>query len=150
MTSPTVRVSVALLQLCASSFFNLFNYDHGLLNEHRDRCLVTVTYCRPSQQRGASALWVQRRDGQWFSSDQVLEEREILLLVGEEIEAAAREASLNLWAAPHAVRVDPTGAPIERAHHRRDPATPVQGNRKSAALILSHPLEIASGSQGRN
>ena len=124
----------------ASSFFNLFNYDHGLLNTHKDRCLVTLAYRRRAVDPVASALWVQARGGRWWSSDALLGERELLVLIGEELEELSERAGCPLYAAPHAVRVDPTGPHIERAHHRPDPATPHHGNRISAALILSHEL----------
>ena len=124
----------------ASSFFNLFNYDHGLLNTHKDRCLVTLAYRRRAAEATASALWIQDRGGRWWSSDALLGERELLVLIGEELEALAEQAGCPLYAAPHAVRVDPTGPHLERAHHRPDPATPPRGNRVSAALILSHEL----------
>ena len=123
----------------APSFFNIFHYDHGLLNIHKDRCLVTAIFVNQNENaRGPkSALWVKGRHGNWINTDALVQEDEVVILLGEEFQALAASAGLPFLAAEHCIRVDPFGSDIERAHHRPDPATPETGNRMSAALVLS-------------
>ena len=134
-----------------STFFNLFNYDHGSLNGHQDRGLLTVICMRPaSPQLGgeASALWVEGADQTWRSAD-----REILdalsgarsepaplyalVLIGEAGEDRLRDISPELFAAEHSVRVTPEGPYLERSHYVRDPSSRERANRLSAAMILN-------------
>ncbi|MEE2960169.1 MAG: hypothetical protein VYA34_05445 [Myxococcota bacterium] len=123
----------------APSFFNIFHYDHGLLNTHKDRCLVTAIFVNQDANATSprSALWVKGLSGDWVNTDALVQEDEVLILLGEEFQTLANSAGVPLWAAEHCIRVDPFGLDIERAHHRPDPATPKTGNRMSAALILS-------------
>mmetsp|Transcript_22819 Transcript_22819/g.40915 ORF Transcript_22819/g.40915 Transcript_22819/m.40915 type:complete len:287 (+) Transcript_22819:56-916(+) len=137
----------------SQSFFNLFNYDHGSLNGHVDRSLLTVIYStapdvadttsspeKPPVRR--SALWVKDRQGTWHDADRVVRPDQALIMVGEDLERAGIAEKLQLFAAEHAVRVDPAGLRIERSHFRRDPGcTEGIGNRLSAAMILRHELE---------
>ena len=91
-----------------STFFNLFNYDHGSLNEHLDRGLITVIFVDPApieastfsnQQLSAkqventpSALWIKGADDIWRSGDKVIRQLRkhtphksyVLILIGEE------------------------------------------------------------------
>ena len=137
----------------AQSFFNLFNYDHGSLNGHRDRGLLTVIYSdaqsKPPSRGEAgrrSALWVKDARGTWRDADRYAAGPDsALVLAGEDLEGTGLAAALGVCAAEHAVRVDPAGPRIARAHFRRDPAAVdgVGGQRASAALILRHKLEEA-------
>lgn len=127
-------------QAFGTSFFNIFHYDHGLLNSHRDRCLVTAIFVHQDSTvtQPKSALWVQGATGEWVNTDRLVQNDELIILLGEEFQALAKSAGLELWAAEHCIRVDPKGPYIEHSHHRPDPDTPVCGNRMSAALVLSH------------
>ena len=121
----------------ADSFFNLFNYDNGALNPHADRSLVTAIFVRPaSDPHHQSALWVENGHGQWTNADAQLQDKELMVMVGEDFEALGCAEKLGLYGAQHAVRVDPEGEFIEHSHFRRDPASAKAQNRKSAAFIL--------------
>jgi hypothetical protein len=121
----------------STSFFNLFNYQYGLLNVHKDRCLMTAIYTDPppptmlaTERR--SALWVKASDGQWENVDDTLNYGEIIFLVGEDMEDIT-----GVHAADHCIRVDPTGPNISRSHFRCDPDSTSKTHRASAAFILS-------------
>lgn len=128
------------------TFFNLFNYDHGSLNAHQDRGLLTIIHVEPptAQNQPCSALWVEDPQGTWHNADfavyQQVEQAPqscfALLLLGEEGELHLSSQHRGLYAAEHAVRVDPSGDYLEHSHHQRDPAAFISGNRRSAALIL--------------
>jgi len=137
------------------TFFNLFNYDHGALNSHKDRGLLTIIYIKPahlSQTDEASALWVSNAEGAWTSADQAIINARttqsalindhdhlnhlVILLIGEEGEVAFKDVYPHLFAAEHSVRVHPEGAYIEHSHYLRDPTSRERANRLSAALIL--------------
>ena len=137
------------------TFFNLFNYDHGALNGHKDRGLLTIIYIKPahlSQRDEASALWVSNAEGIWTSADQaIISARNdqsdmgqddphlnhlVVLLIGEEGEEVFKHHHPHLFAAEHSVRVHPEGAYIERSHYLRDPTSRESENRLSAAMIL--------------
>ena len=123
-----------------TSFLNIFHYDHGLLNAHRDRCLVTAIFVH--QDKGGdvpkSALWVKGGEGEWLNADALVAEDEVVILLGDELAELAESIGLPVWAAEHCIRVDPNGPDLAHAHQRPDPDTPSNGNRISAALILSH------------
>ena len=137
-----------------STFFNLFNYDHGSLNEHQDRGLLTVIYVEPAprlnEENPPSELWIKGPDETWRSGDQVIRtlgqtrpnQAFVILLIGEDGEAyfnqtKAKQSLDYLFAAAHCVRANPQGDFIEWSHHRCDPDSRPFGNRKSAALILN-------------
>jgi len=131
----------------SESFFNLFNYNCGLLNPHADRSLLTVIKVRAGQNLGAkqSALWVQDPKGGWCNADTAIGPDEVVVLVGEDTATLSASMSMGLYAAEHAVRVDPVGEYVPHSHFRRDPATPREGNRISAAFILRHEVKPPSG-----
>lgn len=116
----------------SASFFNIFNYDHGCLNAHRDRGVLTVVYGAPSEFPGPEAsagLWLRARGPggpRWLAAPP----GRLLLWAGEGLACPGVEAI------EHCVRVDPDGPYIERSHSRRDPAAPASGNRRSVALVL--------------
>lgn len=129
------------------TFFNLFNYNHGALNTHKDRGLITIIHIDPprSEIELKSTLWIAGSDLKWRSGDAVILEkmvqkpdsRYVLLLIGEEGEKAFKKHGLDhLYAADHSVRVKPDGEYIEYSHYQRDPASQSSSNRLSAALIL--------------
>lgn len=114
-------------QAFSHSFFNLFNYDHGSLNGHVDRSLLTVIYSTTAPDdngaldsdndaRRSSALWVKDKQGTWHNADQAAEPDQVIVMVGEDLERAGIASKLGLFAAEHAVRVDPFGLRIERSH----------------------------------
>jgi len=137
----------------AWTFFNLFNYQNGLLNPHVDRSLLTVIYSSPPSSGTAttsSTLWIQDRHGAWHDGDRAAaKEDQVVVMVGEELAETGIAANLDLIPALHAVKVDPQGPNISRPHFRPDPAqqqATVGGAvgesnyRLSAALILRHDL----------
>eukprot|EP00419_Tripos_fusus_P075040 CAMPEP_0172899766 /NCGR_PEP_ID=MMETSP1075-20121228/162642_1 /TAXON_ID=2916 /ORGANISM="Ceratium fusus, Strain PA161109" /LENGTH=272 /DNA_ID=CAMNT_0013755829 /DNA_START=150 /DNA_END=968 /DNA_ORIENTATION=+ len=135
-----------------SSFFNIFNYDHGCLNTHRDRGILTVVYGVEGQDiclgnagsvssdegRGnphktplvPTRLWLRTTDEwgprRWFAPPS----GSLLLWAGEELRLPGVEAI------EHCVRVDPDGQYVEHSHSTPDPSAPKQGNRRSVALVL--------------
>ena len=129
----------------SQSFFNLFNYDSGLLNPHADRSLLTVIKVRGGRFESGqqSALWVCDAEGQWRDADAAVGDDEVIVLVGEDFASLPIAAELGVYAAEHAVRVDPTGEYVSHSHFRPDPATPPEGNRVSAAFILRHEEETS-------
>lgn len=147
------------------TFFNLFNYDHGALNEHRDRGLVTLIHIAPAtplEGREASALWVEGRGAEgeaegeaWSNADEAFEranrslsdpdEHLMVFMLGEDGEEVIntleqRPDQPKLFAAEHSVRVTPRGDYIERSHYQRDPRSRARYNRRSAAMILKRTL----------
>lgn len=131
----------------AQSFFNLFNYNHGLLNPHFDRSLLTVIKALggKNQEQPQSALWIRGSDGEWTNADQAVSPDEVIIMIGEDCETLDFASRLGLYAAKHAVRVDPAGQYIAHSHFRPDPNTPTQHNRRSAAFILRHdPISLGS------
>lgn len=138
----------------SQTFFNLFNYDHGSLNSHVDRSLLTVIYSTtmPSQDANKhtidntnqSTLWIKDSKEVWRNADELVKPSETIIMVGEDLVEAENgiiASSLGVFAAEHAVRADPLGERIERSHFRRDPSCSVGVKRLSAAMILRHELE---------
>lgn len=127
-------------QAFGQSFFNLFNYDCGLLNPHFDRSLLTVIRVQEGGNVGAqqSALWVEGPDGCWRNADATVREDEVVILIGEDSEDISCVQALGLKAAQHTVRVDPAGEYVSQSHFRPDPDTPHGNNRRSAAFILRY------------
>ncbi len=122
----------------SSSFFNLFHYDYGCLNTHRDRYLVTVIAAAPPQTlEQHSVLWVRSpKTGEWQCVDSLLGECSWIIFIGEELAQICAQAGFELPAAEHCIRCDPTGDYISHSHHKPDPATRTQGNRRSIALVI--------------
>ena len=138
-------------QAFKQTFFNLFNYDHGSLNSHVDRSLITVIYSTTPTQDSTdsnlqqSALWVKDNNGTWQNADEAVTPDEAIIMVGEDlidIGNGTLASSLDIFAAEHAVRVDPLGNRIERSHFKKDPGCS-EGvrNRLSTAMILRHEFE---------
>ena len=71
----------------SGSFFNIFHYDYGLLNHHRDRYLVTVVAADiiPSA-TPKTALWVNSPTQGWINLDDRLEPGDIAIFTGEDFE----------------------------------------------------------------
>ena len=129
------------------TFFNLFNYDHGALNAHKDRGLITIIHIDPAPRNleSKSSLWIEGADQKWRSGDALIDQkikykpnsRYALILIGEEGERVFKLQGLKqLYAADHSVRVRPDGEYIEYSHYQRDPESQSSSNRLSAALIL--------------
>ena len=102
----------------SQSFFNLFNYDAGALNEHRDRSLLTVIHPRVRKQLSNehSALWVADRSGKWTNADEEAGENGVIIMIGEDAEHLDFVRSNDLFPALHAVRVSPYGDYIPHSH----------------------------------
>jgi len=128
-------------QAFGSSFFNIFDYDYGLLNAHKDRYLVTTIFADsdPATADQRSVLWVRGLTGRWHSVDAHLGSNEVVFMIGEELEEILGPLNLQLYAAEHCIRVDPDGEFLSRSHFRADPATAPSGNRLSTAFILGEP-----------
>jgi hypothetical protein len=141
----------------AQSFFNLFHYGHGLLNSHVDRSLITVIYSRSPALSLAktndsvsisrrSRLWVQDCRGTWHDADAAActsqkDPMHAIVMVGEDLCSTMLGNVLDLFPAPHAVKVDAVhGEYIADSHHRPDPDqhTGISNSRLSAAMILRH------------
>lgn len=122
----------------AHTFFNIFNYDHGMLNEHKDRGLVTAIYISPNKSgsQSVSQLWVGRGGNDWVAMDALVDGGQFVVFVGEELEAMGKQVGLDFLAVEHSVRVAPQGEYVSHSHQRRDPDAQASGNRKSAALVL--------------
>ena len=121
------------------SFFNLFNYDHGALNSHLDRSLLTIIKVRPRVISGRSSLWIANKSGQWTNGDRAVSEgakRAVIVMIGEDGARLPFAADAGLYPAEHCVRLYPEGTYIERSHHRHDPEAHPTENRLSAAFIL--------------
>lgn len=134
----------------SSSFFNLFNYDNGLLNPHVDRSLVTVLYSyKPNdtsysedhdEHPGCSTLWIQDRNGHWRDGDRASSgANQVLVMVGDELPQLDDD---TIRPAKHAVKVDPCGDVLPHSHFCRDPQSPPRQNRKSVAFILRHEASL--------
>ena len=117
--------------------FNLFHYDYGCLNVHRDRYLVTVvSVLPPKDNHKRSVLWVRLPNKDWINIDALVQSDELILFVGEELMMLSEELGTPIPAVEHCIRVDPNGERIPYSHHQRDPKTPQKGNRCSIALVL--------------
>mmetsp|Transcript_53819 Transcript_53819/g.111799 ORF Transcript_53819/g.111799 Transcript_53819/m.111799 type:complete len:276 (-) Transcript_53819:31-858(-) len=113
----------------SSSFFNIFNYDHGCLNSHVDRGVLTVVYGQRmgSENPEATRLWIREPiadEARWVAPSS----GQLLLWAGEGFQSAP--------AVEHSVRVRPDGPYVEHSHSRPDPEAPATGNRRSVALVL--------------
>lgn len=116
------------------SFFNIFNYNHGTLNAHRDRCLVTAVYGSSSRSKDATHLWAQTYDQRWIDLDETVDRKHVVLFTGEDLQ----DMSDGYYSATlHACRVDPTGPFLAHSFEHRDPDASPTGNRQSLALVLS-------------
>ena len=131
------------------SFFNVFNYNHGTLNPHVDRGLITLVYGYNENRSGASQLWLlDLETNMWVEAEEVCEAHDagngddcVLLFAGEQLE---RLTGGRVRAVEHCVRVDPEGEFLNRSHFTRDPEAAPIGNRLSAAMIFSFNEEERS------
>jgi hypothetical protein len=122
----------------SGSFFNLFHYDYGCLNTHRDRYLVTVVASSPPKTLDRhSVLWVRSpTSGDWQCVDSLLEVSSLIIFIGEELAQISAEAGCTIPAAEHCIRHDPAGDYISHSHHKPDPDALPKGNRRSIALVI--------------
>ncbi len=127
----------------SGSFFNIFDYDHGFLNTHRDRCLVTaIVVRRPDiHPEKHSTLWVKGVDGEWINADQLVSSGDVIIFVGDDFHELSQEEGSAIPAAEHCIRVNPNSAWLPDSHFRPDPQSLATGNRKSVAFILSDATE---------
>lgn len=89
----------------SSSFFNLFNYDFGLLNIHKDRYLITCIYPSRFEQLSSietetdaglnrkrrSSMWIRNKIGEWCNADNLTKSDECIVMIGEDMEAILNE-----------------------------------------------------------
>ncbi|KAJ1459964.1 hypothetical protein M885DRAFT_585552 [Pelagophyceae sp. CCMP2097] len=118
----------------ADSFFNAFNFDHGFLNAHVDRGLLTAIYGRSDagDESPRVRLWL-RPAGQDWNAVNHRDDDFITLLVGAQLEALSQG---HFKAVDHAVTVDPFAPRLDSTLPRHPDALPY-GNRKSMALVLA-------------
>lgn len=126
------------------TFFNLFNYGHGMLNVHKDRGLITVIASRSHVTECVddgkhSKLWMENPSTlSWINLDQTLGREDDDSIISNKKESR-REGGLSvivflgqagerllgnhlgLRASRHAVRVNPTGEYIAHSHYHPDP-----------------------------
>tara|TARA_B100000795_G_scaffold118544_1_gene88181 strand:- start:815 stop:1564 length:750 start_codon:yes stop_codon:yes gene_type:complete len=124
----------------AGSFCSVFNFDHGFLNEHRDRGLITAIYGRAAgTSDGQVRLWGQRPGGddEWHALEGVPADA-VVLLVGEGLE---RLSGGGFPAMLHSCRVDPRAERLSMLHRGPHPGAPEDGNRQSIALVLAQEEE---------
>lgn len=126
----------------SGSFFNIFHYDYGLLNHHRDRYLVTVVAADviPSTSE-KTALWVNSPTQGWVNLDKILEPRDIAIFTGEDFEELSSTLGRTIQAVEHCTRVDPTTERIRIVDNQPDPNTTKNGNRVSMAFVLSEAID---------
>ena len=126
----------------SGSFFNIFHYDYGLLNHHRDRYLVTVVAADiiPSASK-KTALWVNSPSQGWINLDDRLEPGDIAIFTGEDFEALSSKLGRTIHAVEHCTRVDPTTDRIRIVDNQPDPSTLKSGNRVSMAFVLSEAVD---------
>ena len=101
----------------ADSFANIFNYNHGFLNAHLDRGLLTAVFGQTEhttkrQREPTVGLWCQRLStGEWVNLSERTGEHDIVIFVGEQLEHATKGA---FKAVKHASVVDPNNAGTSR------------------------------------
>lgn len=122
----------------SGSFFNIFNYDYGLLNHHKDRYLVTVvTVHQPSDVEGRTVLWANSPTLGWVNIDAHMAPGDVAIFTGEDFEVLSESLGARQEAVLHCTRVDPTGDRLPKYDDQPDPSTPPTGNRISMAFVLS-------------
>ena len=126
----------------SGSFFNIFHYDYGLLNHHRDRYLVTVVAADiiPNA-TPKTALWVNSATQGWINLDDRLEPGDIAIFTGEDFEELSSTLGRTIQAVEHCTRVDPTTERIRIVDNQPDPSTPKSDNRVSMAFVLSEAID---------
>ena len=123
----------------SSSFYNIFHYDYGLLNHHKDRYLVTVVAANVSSNtENRTCLWAKSPTVGWVNIDNILKPNEVAVFTGEDFEDLTAKLGTPIPAVLHCTRVDPTGPRLPRYDNHPDPSTPTTGNRVSMAFVLSN------------
>ena len=123
----------------SSSFYNIFHYDYGLLNHHKDRYLVTVVAANVSSNtENRTCLWAKSPTVGWVNIDDILKPDEVAVFTGEDFEDLTTQLGTPIPAVLHCTRVDPTGPRLPRYDNQPDPSTPTTGNRVSMAFVLSN------------
>ena len=123
----------------SDSFASIFNFNHGFLNAHLDRGLLTAVYgcAEPlltKQHKPTVSLWCQHLStGEWVNLSEHTGDQDIIIMVGEQLEHWTGGA---FKAVKHACLVDPTNADWLNAKLPKDPDAPDRGNRQSIALVL--------------
>ena len=126
----------------SDSFASIFNFNHGFLNSHFDRGLLTAVYGRPEpvmvgQHKPAVSLWCQNvSTGEWVDLGKRTGDGDIIIMVGEQLE---NSTGGTFKAVQHACRVDPTNGQWLNTKLPKDPEAPDRGNRQSIAFVLCAP-----------
>ena len=126
----------------SGSFFNVFHYDFGLLNAHRDRCLITMVAVDQIQDNSTpkTALWAKGPAQNWINVDELVETGEIILFTGEDFEQRSTQFGTPLPAAMHCTRVDPNAERLILFDDLPDPDSSTSNNRVSVAFVLSDTM----------
>ena len=126
----------------SGSFFNIFHYNYGLLNHHRDRYLVTVVAADVnSDTTKKTALWVNSPTQGWVNLDDRLKPGDIAIFTGEDFQDLSSRLGNTIVAVEHCTRVDPTTDRIRIVDNQPDPSTTETGNRVSIAFVLSESVD---------
>ena len=124
-----------------NSFASIFNFNHGFLNKHKDRGLITlVNGFATSPNTNRVSLWCKSHHGNWVDIGVEASINDIVIFSGEQLEEATNG---EFKAVDHACRVTPDG---ERINTRllTEPEAEGFGNRQSVALVLCEGSEGVS------
>jgi len=126
----------------SGSFFNVFHYDFGLLNAHRDRCLITIVAVDQIMEETTSktALWAKSPDDIWINLDERVDPGEIIIFTGEDFEQLSEGFNIKLPAVLHCTRVDPNAERLILLDDLPDPESSSHNNRVSVAFVLSDSM----------
>eukprot|EP01089_Gocevia_fonbrunei_P009727 TRINITY_DN22112_c0_g1_i1.p1 TRINITY_DN22112_c0_g1~~TRINITY_DN22112_c0_g1_i1.p1 ORF type:complete len:131 (-),score=17.98 TRINITY_DN22112_c0_g1_i1:24-416(-) len=126
---------------------DLFNYDVGTLNSHKDRGLVTLVYSTFNKDTNPirTKLWLEKIDpdqkltDEWIDIENEMQENEAILLIGEQLQTLSGRTYPSL---KHCVRASPYGIHKPETNWLPDPSSPAKGNRLSLGFILAQDSSI--------
>ena len=125
----------------SGSFFNVFHYDYGLLNAHRDRCLITaIAVNQINEPVAKTALWANRSENCWVNVDELVEPQDIIIFVGEDFTELSSTLGNMVPAVLHCTRVDPEAERLIYFDDSPDPQSTTKNNRVSVAFVLSDAM----------
>ena len=124
----------------SGSFFNIFHYNFGLLNSHKDRGLLTAIMVDQVDEPNVpkTALWAQQPASEWINLDRLISPTDVIVFAGEELEQATSTSSNPIPAVVHCTRVHPESERLIFLDDRPDPESNPKNNRISVAFVLSH------------
>jgi hypothetical protein len=125
----------------SGSFFNVFHYDFGLLNAHRDRCLVTVIAVdQITEPVSKTALWAHCPTDTWVNIDELVNPQDIIIFVGEDFAELSTSLGHEIPAVLHCTRVNPNSERLIYFNDKPDPQSNPDNNRVSVAFVLSDAI----------